>query len=105
MIQILDVLFLERLLQPGVLRKACKGAPEAVVAIVTARDWRKRTVLHLAAGQGNTLLAQLFLEAVGENDRAFFAAALDQGGHVISLHHYTGITYILILPTYGYPMP
>ena len=57
---------------------------------MTARDWRKRTVLHLAAGQGNTLLAQLFLEAVGENDRAFFAAALDQGGHVISLHHYNG---------------
>ncbi|CAE7816533.1 Jmjd8 [Symbiodinium sp. CCMP2456] len=61
--------------------EACEVVPEAKAALLTARDRRKRTVLHLAATQGNTRLARLFLEAVGEADRRFFAAALDTGGY------------------------
>ena len=60
--------------------QACEAVPEATAALLTARDRRKRTVLHLAATQGNTRLARLFLGAVGEADRQFFAAALDTGG-------------------------
>ena len=47
----------------GVL-EACEGVPEATTAILTARDRRKRTVLHLAATQGNTQMARLFLTTV-----------------------------------------
>ncbi|CAE7913246.1 Jmjd8 [Symbiodinium necroappetens] len=61
--------------------QACEAVPEATAALLTARDRRKRTVLHLAATQGNTRLARLFLGAVGEADRQFFAAALDTGGY------------------------
>mmetsp|Transcript_18309 Transcript_18309/g.37652 ORF Transcript_18309/g.37652 Transcript_18309/m.37652 type:complete len:646 (-) Transcript_18309:21-1958(-) len=61
--------------------EACEVVPEATAALLTARDRRKRTVLHLAAMQGNMRLARLFLGAVEEADRRFFAAALDTGGY------------------------
>ena len=67
--------------------EACEVVPEATAALLTARDRRKRTVLHLAAMQGNMRLARLFLGAVEEADRRFFAAALDTGGQFITQHH------------------
>lgn len=60
--------------------KACDNSPEALTAIVTARDRRQRTILHVVAEQGNTDLAELFLNAVAEESRAFFATAVDSGG-------------------------
>ena len=53
---------------------------DAVTAIVTARDQRQRTILHIAAEQGNTKLAELYLLSVAEESRSFFAEAVDQGG-------------------------
>lgn len=60
--------------------RACDNCDDALTAIVTARDRRQRTILHVAAEQGNTNLAELFLNAVAEESRAFFATAVDQGG-------------------------
>lgn len=59
---------------------ACDSTPDAVTAIVTARDIRKRTILHLAAEQGNSNMVELLLQAVAPEDRGFFADAVDGGG-------------------------
>ena len=53
----------------------------AITAIVTARDRRQRTILHVAAEQGNSHLAELYLNAVVEESRAYFATAVDAGGY------------------------
>eukprot|EP00435_Cladocopium_sp_Y103_P016543 s1341_g4.t1 len=62
--------------------QACENSDEALTAIVTARDRRQRTILHVAAEQGNTNLAEMFLNSVAEESRAFFATAVDAGGLV-----------------------
>ena len=59
---------------------ACDSNPDALTAIVTARDMRKRTILHVAAEQGNSNVVELLLQAVAPEDRGFFADAVDGGG-------------------------
>lgn len=61
--------------------QACENSDEALTAIVTARDRRQRTILHVTAEQGNTNLAEMFLNSVAEESRAFFATAVDAGGY------------------------
>ncbi|CAJ1371829.1 unnamed protein product [Effrenium voratum] len=62
--------------------RACDATgSEAMTAIVTARDARQRTILHVAAEQGTSRLAELFLNAVTPSDRSFFAQATDYGGY------------------------
>ncbi|CAK9060798.1 JmjC domain-containing protein 8 (Jumonji domain-containing protein 8) [Durusdinium trenchii] len=54
---------------------------DAMTAIVTARDLRQRTILHVAAEQGNSILAEQFLQSVAEENRKDFATAKDAGGY------------------------
>ena len=62
--------------------QACENSDDALTAIVTARDRRQRTILHVTAEQGNANLAEMFLNSVAEESRAFFATAVDAGGLV-----------------------
>ena len=45
--------------------EACEVVPEATAALLTARDRRKRTVLHLAAMQGNMPVGAALLRGSG----------------------------------------